>query len=75
MTIAPFFTFLKSVFSEPTGEGSCARVLSAVFAVAAIAWVTHVVIHTHAIPPLTDITVWISAPYAVNKVTTAAGKQ
>jgi hypothetical protein len=65
-----FLKFLKSVFSEADGTGSCSRILSAVFSLAVIGWVTHIVLKTHAIPPLGDATTLIAAPYGINKVAT-----
>ena len=65
-----FLAFLKSVFSESDGTGSFARILSAVLAVGSIIWITHIVLHTHVIPPLSDITLFIGAPYATNKIAT-----
>jgi hypothetical protein len=65
-----FLKFLKSVFSEADGTGSCARILSAVFAVATILWVTYIVRTLHTIPPLGDCTTLIACPYAINKVAT-----
>jgi len=61
---------MKSVFSEPDGTGSFARVLSAVLAIAGIVWVSHVVIRTHVIPPLSDLAVFVASPYATNKLVT-----
>jgi hypothetical protein len=69
-----FLAWLKSVFSETDGRGSCARVLSAGLAVAVCVWVTHIVRVTHALPPLGDATTLILAPYGANKVLTKAAE-
>lgn len=69
-----FFSFIKSVFSEPDGTGSCARVLSVVLTTASIGWITHIVLHTHTIPPLDGVATLIAAPYGINKLLTKAGE-
>ena len=62
--------FIKSVFSEADGTGSAARILSALFAISAVYWITHLVHVNHAVPPLSDITTLVAAPYAANKIST-----
>jgi hypothetical protein len=64
------FAFLKSVFSESDGSGSFARVASGTALVASIAWVTHIVMKTHVIPPLTDLTIFNTSIYGINKIPT-----
>jgi len=64
-------SFLREAFSEDDGRGSCSRLMMAFHAVAAVAWGTHFVLHTHVIPdPVTmaGLTGFITAPYAVNKM-------
>jgi hypothetical protein len=39
----------------------------ALFAVAAVAWVSYMVLRTHNIPDLWHIAAFVSSPYAVNK--------
>jgi hypothetical protein len=65
-----FLKFLRSVFSEVDGTGSCSRILSAVFAVAVICWVTYIVCTVHSIPPLGDAATLVACPYAINKLAT-----
>lgn len=61
--------FIRSVFSEADGTGSASRVTMFGFAVASVAWLTHVVAHTHQIPAdqLPHIAEFVASPYAVNK--------
>ena len=61
--------FWIKVFSEPGPDGtpSTCRVVMALFAVAAVAWVSYMVLRTHNIPDLWHIAAFVSSPYAVNK--------
>lgn len=61
----------KEVFSEPTGTLSWGRIASTVSLLAAIAWVTKLVLLTHTLPDLSGITGFVSGPYLANKVSTA----
>ncbi len=65
-----FIAFIKSVFSEPDGTGSTARVLSGVLAVASICWISHIVLKTHALPDMAGVAALITAPYGANKIIT-----
>lgn len=63
-------SFLREVFSDG-GQGSASRVMMGLHAIAAIAWGTHVVVHTHAIPDavtMAGLTAWTTAPYAINAI-------
>ena len=62
---------IRELFSEPTGTLSWGRVASAVSLLAAIAWVTKVLLVSHVIPELSGITTFVLAPYGANKVATA----
>jgi len=62
--------FWKSVFSEPGGPPSTSRVIMAFFAVAAVAWVSYIVLHTRVIPDLWHIAAFVASPYAINKTAT-----
>jgi hypothetical protein len=62
---------VKEIFSEPTGTLSWGRIASSVALVAAVAWVTRLVLVTHALPDLSGITGFVIGPYGVNKVATA----
>lgn len=68
------FSAIREIFSEPGPDGtlSWGRVASAVSLVAAISWVTHIVIKTHTLPALDGATGFIVGPYASNKIATAA---
>ena len=59
--------------SEPGANGtlSWGRVASSICLIAAIVWISHILIHTHALPALDGITGFVAAPYASNKVATA----
>jgi hypothetical protein len=74
MAFDSFKKALREVMSEPgaTGTLSWGRVASSVALVAAIAWVTHMVLITRAIPPLDGVITFTMAPYGNNKVVTAA---
>lgn len=64
------FSFLKSVFSED-GTGSYSRLFSGVIVMFTCGWITHTVIHTHAIPDLNGPALFIGSGvgvhYGVNK--------
>lgn len=63
---------IREIFSEPNGGGlSWGRVASGVALVAAIVWVTRILILTHGLPALDGITGFVIAPYTANKVGTA----
>jgi hypothetical protein len=64
-------SFIRQIFSEDDGTGSASRVLMVLHSIAAIAWGSHVVYHTHALPDaasLSGVTAFLTAPYAVNKM-------
>jgi hypothetical protein len=68
--VAPRLSFLREVFSEPvaTGStGSASRVVMGFFALAAVGWVSYLVIKTHVIPNLLEIAGFVSSPYLVNQ--------
>jgi hypothetical protein len=62
---------IREILSEPTGTLSWGRIASTTALVAAIAWVTRLVLTTHAMPDLTGISTFVVAPYGANKVATA----
>lgn len=76
--------FWKSAFSEPDGTGSMSRVLSAVVVVAALSWITLVVVHNMiasskivmTVPELGSTAVFVSSVvgvlYGINKVSSKA---
>lgn len=66
--------FLKSTFSEPDGTGSASRVLALLAILSNIAWVSFVVVRTHALPDLSGSAMYIGASfsgYAANKISGA----
>jgi hypothetical protein len=65
---------LREIHSEPGvgGTMSWGRIASSVALAASIVWVSWLVFHTHALPALDGITGFVAAPYASNKVATAA---
>lgn len=71
-TIKNVFRKLWSVFCEDDGNGSYSRVVGFLSFLVAGGWVTHVVLHTHALPDNMGVTsVFLSAgngPYLVNKI-------
>jgi len=66
--------FWKGAFSESDGTGSTSRILSTIIVVAALTWVTIVVLHTKAIPELGSVAAFVSSAvgvlYGVNKIST-----
>lgn len=64
---------IRELFSEPGPAGtlSWGRVASAIALVASLCWITHIVLHTHALPDMTSTTALIVGPYATNKVGSA----
>ncbi len=69
--------FFKQAFSD-NGSPSSSRIISAVCALAAIGWISHVVIHTHALPGGVEtggITAFTTSHYIANRITTAFGNK
>lgn len=69
--------FLKRAFSDG-GSPSSSRIISAVFSLSAIAWITHVVLHTHALPggvETAGITALTTSHYVANRVTEVIGRK
>ena len=64
---------VREIHSEPGPNGtlSWGRIAASGSLVAAIVWVTSIVIHTHALPALDGISGFVIAPYAANRVATA----
>lgn len=78
MTLPKPLQFLRGVFSEPDGSPSYSRLTSGAITIFTCAWVTHVVLKTHAIPDLGGPTTFIAGgtgvQYGLNKVSTAITK-
>jgi hypothetical protein len=65
---------VREIYSEPNGGGlSWGRVTATFTVMAAIGWVTRVLLTTHALPvDMTGLSAFAISPYAANKVATAA---
>ena len=66
--------FLRSTFSEPTGEGSSSRILAAVSITACIAWITYIIFKTTHLPDMSGPAMWLTASfsgYGLNKLSGA----
>lgn len=63
---------VRETLSEPGPNGtlSWGRVASSALLIAAIVWVSSILIRTHALPALDGITAFVLSPYASNKLTT-----
>jgi hypothetical protein len=73
------FDFIKKAFTEgaPDYEPSSSRILSGLCTLGAIGWISHIVIHTHAMPDVATLggaTAFSVAHYSANKLTGMAGK-
>lgn len=67
-----FMNFLHGIFTQGRPE-SASRFLMFLHAGAAIAWVTHFVVHWHALPDFSGLTMFVATPYAINKAPDIAG--
>jgi hypothetical protein len=68
--------FLKQAFSDGD-QASSSRIMSAVCSLASIGWITHIVLHSHALPDvatLGGVTAFSTAHYAANKIAGMVGK-
>jgi hypothetical protein len=64
-------SFLREVFSEE-GQGSASRVMMALHAIAGISFVVvHLMKNGH-LPDFSGVTLFVTAPYAINKLGSAA---
>ncbi len=59
--------FLRQLFSEESGKASFSRSASYLALTASIVWVTNVVMHTHAIPDLAGVALFIGTLYGLGK--------
>lgn len=73
-SIAGVKKIVREIYSEPNGGGlSWGRVTATFTVMAAIGWITRVLLMTHALPAdMTGISAFAISPYAANKVATAA---
>lgn len=65
--------FIKQAFSDG-GTASSSRIISFICTLAVIAWITHVVCHSHALPDAITMggaTAFSTSHYIANRVTTA----
>ncbi len=60
---------LREIHSEPgpVGTLSWGRVACSISLLSTIAWITHILWHTHGLPSLTEPSMFALAPYGVNK--------
>lgn len=59
-----------SIFCESDGTPSFGRVGSFIALIAAVVWGSYFLFKNHVMPPLSEVTEFVSAPYLTNKVTT-----
>jgi hypothetical protein len=73
MTFAGIRKVVREIHSEPGQNGtlSWGRIAASASLIAAITWVTHLVIHTGTLPALDGISGFVVAPYAANRIATA----
>jgi hypothetical protein len=66
-------SYLREAFSED-GQASSSRLMMAIHALAGIAWVTYALVHdpAHKLPDFSGVTLFVTAPYAINKFGSAA---
>jgi hypothetical protein len=62
----------REMFGDSKGVISLGHVMTAVFGIAAIVWVSRILILTHGLPALDGITAFVIGPYSANKIATAA---
>jgi hypothetical protein len=63
-------SWLREVFSESIPgqpSGSVSRVITFMFAVASVIWISYIVHATKAFPSLWDVAMFVSSPYLVNQ--------
>jgi hypothetical protein len=73
MTLAGIRKVIREIHSEPGPAGtlSWGRIGASASLLAAIVWVSSIVIHTHSLPALDGISGFVVAPYAANRIATA----
>jgi hypothetical protein len=73
MSLKGFQKIIREILSEPAGGtlswGRCAATFALL---SGVTWVTKIVLHTHALPDLTGVAAFSTAPYVANKVSAAA---
>jgi len=62
----------REMFGDSKGVISLGHVMTGVFGLAALVWISRILLLTHALPPLDGITGFVVAPYGANKIATAA---
>jgi hypothetical protein len=72
MSVAGIKKISREAFGDSKGVISLGHVMSAVFGVAAIIWVSRILILTHGLPALDGITAFVIGPYSANKIATVA---
>ena len=73
MSLQGLKKIVREIHSEPGPNGtlSWGRIGASASLLAAIAWVTSIVIHSHTLPALDGISGFVVAPYAANRIATA----
>ena len=76
ISVSPIIQYVKLAFSDG-GSPSSSRILSLLHSLVACGTLIYVSIHNHALPDgttLTGLGAFVTAPYAINRVTNAWGK-
>lgn len=72
-------SFWRGAFSDPDGTPSFARVASGVVVVAAVSWVTAVIVMQHSLPTFEGVSAFLVAAlaslYGTNKITSIFEKK
>lgn len=63
--------FWQKALSEADGVPSFSRVTTGVLVICAAGWVTHLVLHNHALPDFGGLSLFLGTLYGLNKVATA----
>ena len=72
MTKVGIYKICREMFGDSKGVISLGHVMTGVFGLAALVWISRILLLTHALPPLDGITGFVVAPYGANKIATAA---
>jgi hypothetical protein len=62
----------REMFGDSKGVISLGHVMTGLFGLAALIWISKIWWWTHALPPLDGITGFVVAPYGANKIANAA---
>lgn len=64
-------SFLRGAFSEGDGSPSFSRVATGVLVAFSLGWVTHLVIHHHALPDFGGLVLYVGTLYGLNRLSAA----